>query len=73
MRMRIFRHPESRSSRRRSSTIDFAALSGRRSSLAFWKNDQTNIDLNTRRMSLLEAKANGEASRSFKTLIVKVN
>ncbi len=69
----IFRHPEPRSSRRRSSTIDFTALANRRSSLAFRKSEQTHIDLNTRRMSLLEVKANGEANRNFKNLIVKVN
>jgi hypothetical protein len=69
----VFRHPEPRSSRRRSSTIDFPALTGRRSSLAFRKNEQSNMDLNTRRMSMLEAKANGEANRNFRNLIVKVS
>lgn len=67
------RHPEPRSSRRRSSTIDFPPLSGRRSSLAFRKNEQISIDLNTRRMSLLESKVNGELSKNFKNLVVKVS
>lgn len=67
-----FRHPEIRSSRRRSSTVDFPSLAGRRSSLAFRKSEQFNIDPNLRRMSLFEPKANGEANRNLRNLIVKV-
>lgn len=66
------RHPEPRSSyRRRSSVIDFPQLTGRRSSLAFRKSDQVNYD-NTRRMSLLESKANGDVGKNIKNLVVKV-
>ncbi|CAF2937828.1 unnamed protein product [Rotaria sp. Silwood2] len=64
-------HPEVRSFRRRSSTIDFPQLATRRSSLAFRKNEQNNIDNNTRRMSLLESKVNGDLNKNFKTLIVQ--
>lgn len=66
------RHPEPRSSfRRRSSIIDFQPITGRRSSLAFRKNDQTTFD-GTRRMSLLESKANGDLNKNMKNLVVKV-
>lgn len=64
-------HPEPRSSRRRSSTIDFPPLTGRRSSLAFRKTEQINTDHKQRRMSLLDSKSNGEAMKNFKNLIVK--
>ncbi|CAF0881089.1 unnamed protein product [Adineta steineri] len=67
------KHPEPRSSfRRRSSAVDFPQMSTRRSSLAFRKNDQVNSD-DTRRMSLLESKANGELNKNLKNLIVKYN
>ncbi len=70
----ILRHPETRAYRRRSSTIDFPPLlSGRRSSLAFRKNEQFNVDINTRRMSLLESKVNGELNKNLRNLIVKVS
>lgn len=68
----LSRHPEIRSSfRRRSSAFDFPQTNTRRSSLAFRKNDQVNVD-NARRLSLLELKANGEASKNMKNLVVKV-
>jgi hypothetical protein len=69
----LLRHPEARSSRRRSSTMDFPQITGRRSSLAFRKNEQIAIDNNTRRMSLLEPKANGELNKHIRNLIVKVS
>lgn len=69
----LFRHPEIRSSfRRRSSVFDLPQTNTRRSSLAFRKNDQVNID-NARRLSLLELKANGEANKNLRSLVVKVN
>ena len=67
-----FRHPEPRSSfRRRSSAIDVPQTNTRRSSLAFRKNEQINVD-NTRRLSLLELKANGDSVKTLKSLVVKV-
>ncbi|CAF4754662.1 unnamed protein product [Rotaria sp. Silwood1] len=66
------KHPEIRSFRRRSSTLDFPPLTTRRSSLAFRKNEQNNNDnTNTRRMSLLESKVNGDINKTLKTLIVQ--
>ncbi|CAF4224466.1 unnamed protein product [Rotaria socialis] len=66
------KHPEARSSRRRSSTIDFPQLAARRSSLAFRRSDPTSTDNNnSRRMSLLEQKPNGDLNKTFKTLIVQ--
>ena len=66
------RHPEPRSSfRRRSSIIDFQPITARRSSLAFRKNEQISFD-GTRRMSLLEQKANGDLNKTMKNLVVKV-
>lgn len=52
--------------------MDFPSLAARRSSLAFRRSDQFNIDPNLRRMSLFEAKANGEVNRNLRNLIVKV-
>ena len=67
-----FRHPEPRNSfRRRSSAIDFSQTNARRSSLAFRRSEQYNTD-NSRRLSLLELKANGEL-KNLKGLVVKVN
>ena len=66
------RHPEIRSPfRRLSSAIDFPQTSARRSSLAFRKSEQVNLD-NARRLSLLEMKANGEQNRNLRSLVVKV-
>jgi hypothetical protein len=71
--MNFCRHPEPRSAfRRRSSAIDFPQTGTRRSSLAFRKNEQINVD-NTRRMSLLELKPNGESNKNLKNLVVKVS
>ncbi len=71
--MNICRHPEPRSTfRRRSSVIDFPQTGPRRASLAFRKSEQVNVD-NTRRMSLLELKANGESNKNLKNLVVKVS
>jgi hypothetical protein len=71
--LNFFRHPEPRSSfRRRSSVIDFSQTNARRSSLAFRKNEQINVD-NARRLSLLELKENGESNKNLKNLVVKVN
>lgn len=68
----LFRHPEPRSSfRRRSSAVDFPPVSTRRSSLAFKKNEQVNTD-DSRRMSLLDLKANGELNKNLKNLVVRV-
>ena len=66
------RHPDSRTIRRRSSTVDFYPLTARRSSLAGKKNDSINFD-NPRRMSLLEVKINGESNKSSKNLALKVS
>ena len=68
----FFRHPEPRSSRRRSSAMDLPPLTGRRSSLAFKKNEQINTDHGRRRMSLFDAKINGETNKNFKNLVDKV-
>lgn len=70
--IKFCRHPEIRSSRRRSSTIDFPQLSARRSSLAFRKSDQLTVDPSLRRASLFEVKINGEVNRTMRNLIVKV-
>ena len=70
---RLCRHPEIRSSRRRSSTLDFPPLTGRRSSLAFRKSDQLTVEPNLRRASLFEVRINGEVSRTMRNLIVKVS
>jgi hypothetical protein len=68
----LFRHPEPRSTfRRRSSVIDFQPVMTRRSSLAFRKNEQIHYD-GSRRMSLLESKANGDMNKNMKNLVVKV-
>ncbi|CAF0995412.1 unnamed protein product, partial [Adineta ricciae] len=67
----VHKHPEARSYRRRSSTVDCPpASSGRRSSLAFRKNEQINLEANNRRMSLLDSKANGEL-KNLRNLVVK--
>ncbi|CAF0993071.1 unnamed protein product [Adineta ricciae] len=65
------KHPEPRSSfRRRSSAVDFPPVSTRRSSLAFKKNEQVNTD-DSRRMSLLDPKVNGELTKNLKNLVVR--
>ncbi|CAF3678254.1 unnamed protein product [Rotaria sordida] len=65
------RHPDSRSSfRRRSSIFDFPQTNTRRSSLAFRKSEQINYD-GTRRRSLLELKPNGDLNKNLKNLVVK--
>jgi hypothetical protein len=51
---------------------DFPPMSGRRSSLAFRKNELVNCE-NPRRLSLLETKANGEVNKNLKNLVVKVS
>ncbi|CAF0992878.1 unnamed protein product, partial [Adineta ricciae] len=67
----VHKHPEARSYRRRSSTVDCPpAASGRRSSLAFRKNEQISLEVNNRRMSLLDSKANGEM-KNLRNLVVK--
>ncbi|CAM4764302.1 unnamed protein product [Rotaria magnacalcarata] len=66
------KHPEARSTRRRSSTIDFSQLAARRTSLAFRRSDPTSTENNnSRRMSHLEQKSNGDLNKNFKTLIVQ--
>ena len=55
------RRLETRSSRRRSSTVDFHQLATRRSSLAVRRTDLVNFEA-PRRMSLLEVKINGETA-----------
>ncbi|CAF1299871.1 unnamed protein product, partial [Rotaria sordida] len=67
------KHPEIRSFRRRSSTIDYSQLTTRRSSLAVRRNEQHNNtdNNNTRRMSLLESKLNGDLNKNSRTLIVQ--
>ena len=67
------RHPEIRSFRRRSSTMDFSSLTTRRSSLAPRRNEPSYIDNNKRRISLFDSKINGDLNRNFKTLIVQVS
>jgi hypothetical protein len=54
--------------------MDFPPLTRRRSSLAFRRNEQINMDSNnTRRMSLFESKLNGELNKNLRNLIVKVS
>ncbi|UJR09022.1 hypothetical protein I4U23_013271 [Adineta vaga] len=68
----VHKHPEARSYRRRSSTVDCPpTTSGRRASLAFRKNEQSNLDTNNRRMSLLDSKINGDLNKNLRSLVVK--
>ncbi|CAF1299740.1 unnamed protein product [Adineta steineri] len=68
----IHKHPEARSSRRRSSTMDYPPSAGRRASLAFRKNEQISTDItHGRRMSLFDSIPNGELMKNLKNLVVK--
>ena len=65
------RHPDGRSSRRRSSTMDFLPLGTRRASLAGRRKESIS-DENARRMSLLETRGNGEPTRTLKNIMITV-